>query len=85
MFFLPGLGYCDVENRTPCSPSSVHRVASISKSFTMTLVAKLMEEGKLDIDKPVQEYVRKFPEKTWEGEKVGLLKNRYRSVFSKAE
>ena len=36
----------------------------------MVLAAKLMEEGKLDIDKDVRDYVPIFPEKTWEGEKV---------------
>lgn len=67
-----GIGYADVENRTPCLPSSVFRIASISKSLTMTAVAKLWEEGKLDLDKPVQEYVPSFPEKEWVGEKVAL-------------
>ncbi|XP_041459791.1 serine beta-lactamase-like protein LACTB, mitochondrial [Lytechinus variegatus] len=67
-----GFGYADVENRTPCKPNSVFRIASISKSLAMTAVARLMEEGKLDLDKPVQEYVPSFPEKEWEGEKVSL-------------
>ena len=66
------MGYSDVENRVPCTPSTVHRIASISKSFTMVAVARLIEEGKLDIDKVVQEYVPTFPEKTWKGEKVGI-------------
>ena len=65
-----GLGYADVENRVPCTPSTVLRVASISKSFSMVLAAKLMEEGKLDIDKDVRDYVPTFPQKIWEGEKV---------------
>ncbi|KAM3925313.1 serine beta-lactamase-like protein LACTB, mitochondrial [Leptodactylus fuscus] len=67
-----GLGYADVENRLPCSPDSVMRVASISKSFTMTAVAKLWEEGRLDLDAPVQKYVPEFPEKEFEGEKVTI-------------
>lgn len=46
------------------------RVASISKSFTMTAVAKLWEEGRLDLDAPVQKYVPEFPEKEFDGEKV---------------
>eukprot|EP00057_Strongylocentrotus_purpuratus_P019632 XP_011674106.1 PREDICTED: uncharacterized protein LOC764196 [Strongylocentrotus purpuratus] len=65
-----GIGYADVENRTACRPNSAFRIASISKSLAMTAVARLMEEGKLDLDKPVQEYVPSFPEKEWEGEKV---------------
>ncbi|XP_068131881.1 serine beta-lactamase-like protein LACTB, mitochondrial isoform X1 [Hyperolius riggenbachi] len=67
-----GLGFADVENRIPCSPDSVMRVASISKSFTMTALAKLWEEGQLDLDAPVQKYVPEFPEKEFEGEKVAI-------------
>ena len=48
------------------------RIASISKSITMTAVAKAMEKGDLDLDKPVQFYVPQFPEKTVNGEKVGI-------------
>ncbi|KAG8440211.1 hypothetical protein GDO86_006122 [Hymenochirus boettgeri] len=67
-----GLGFADVENRVPCSAESVMRVASISKSFTMAALAKLWEEGKLDLDAPVQQYVPEFPEKQFEGEKVTI-------------
>lgn len=70
--WLEGLGFADVENRIPCSPDSVMRVASISKSFTMTAVAKLWEEGRIDLDAPVQTYVPEFPEKEFEGEKVTI-------------
>ncbi|XP_073435494.1 serine beta-lactamase-like protein LACTB, mitochondrial isoform X2 [Dendrobates tinctorius] len=67
-----GLGFADVENRIPCSPESVMRVASISKSFTMAALAKLWQEGRLDLDAPVQKYVPEFPEKEFEGEKVTI-------------
>ncbi|XP_043933758.1 serine beta-lactamase-like protein LACTB, mitochondrial [Protopterus annectens] len=67
-----GLGYADVENRVPCKPSTVMRIASISKSLTMTAIARLWEEGKLDLDAPVQKYVPEFPEKEYEGEKVTI-------------
>ncbi|GCC47754.1 hypothetical protein chiPu_0032015, partial [Chiloscyllium punctatum] len=64
------LGYADVENRVLCNPETVMRIASISKSLTMTAVAKLWEAGKLDFDAPVQKYVPEFPEKEYEREKV---------------
>ncbi|MEE6515227.1 hypothetical protein FKM82_023816 [Ascaphus truei] len=65
-----GLGFADVENRVPCTAETVMRVASISKSFTMAAIAKLWEDGRLNLDLPVQEYVPEFPEKEFEGEKV---------------
>ena len=49
------------------------RIASISKSITMTTLAKLWEEGKIDLDAPVQKYVPYFPVKKFEGEEVRFL------------
>ncbi|CAG0921231.1 unnamed protein product [Notodromas monacha] len=68
--YTEGFGYADVEQRVKCVPDTVMRIASISKSMTMAMAAKLMEEGKLDLDKPVQDYVKYFPEKSIDGEKV---------------
>ncbi|KAL7980313.1 hypothetical protein Chor_014642, partial [Crotalus horridus] len=67
-----GIGYADLENRVLCGPETVLRIASISKSLTMVAVAKLWEEGKLDLDAAVQKYVPEFPEKEYEGEKVTI-------------
>ncbi|KAM9275709.1 serine beta-lactamase-like protein LACTB, mitochondrial isoform 3-T3 [Morus bassanus] len=67
-----GLGYADVENRVVCKPETIMRIASISKCLTMMAVAKLWEEGKLDLDAPVQKYVPEFPEKVYDGEKVAI-------------
>lgn len=67
---ISGVGMSDVENRVACHRGTVMRIASISKSMTMAVVAKLWEQGKLDFDKPVQQYVPQFPEKTFDGKKV---------------
>ncbi|GAB1603972.1 serine beta-lactamase-like protein LACTB, mitochondrial [Argonauta hians] len=67
-----GFGYADLENRIPFQPDTVCRIASISKSLTMAAVAKMWENGLLDLDKPVQHYVPSFPEKEVDGEKVVL-------------
>ncbi|CAI9733180.1 Hypothetical predicted protein [Octopus vulgaris] len=64
-----GFGYADLENRIPYTPSTVTRIASISKSITMAAVAKMWENGLLDLNKPVQHYVPSFPEKEVDGEK----------------
>ncbi|XP_077993532.1 serine beta-lactamase-like protein LACTB, mitochondrial isoform X2 [Glandiceps talaboti] len=63
-------GYSDVENRVKCKSETIMRIASISKPLTMVAVAKLWEDGKLNLDLPIQDYVPEFPEKTFEGEKV---------------
>jgi len=60
-----GFGWADLENRVPVWPSTKFRVASISKSLTAGAVGRLVEEGKLDLDAPVQTYVPSFPQKEW--------------------
>ena len=65
-----GFGYSDVENRILAVPETVMRIASISKPITMTAAAKLWEQGKLDLDKPIQHYVPDWPSKVVDGEEV---------------
>lgn len=54
----------------PCDVGTVMRIASISKSLTATAVARVWEDGRLDLDAPVQKYVPEFPEKQFEGKDV---------------
>jgi CubicO group peptidase (beta-lactamase class C family) len=65
MVWAEGFGFADLENRVPVWPATKFRVASISKALTAAAVGKLVEEGRLDLDVPVQEYVPEFPEKRW--------------------
>ncbi|OQV17984.1 Serine beta-lactamase-like protein LACTB, mitochondrial [Hypsibius exemplaris] len=67
-----GLGWADFENRVACHADTVMRIASIGKAISMTIIAKLWEEGKLDLDKPVQEYVPEFPLKEFDGQPVTI-------------
>ncbi|XP_014868100.1 PREDICTED: serine beta-lactamase-like protein LACTB, mitochondrial isoform X2 [Poecilia mexicana] len=67
-----GIGYADLENRVPCTPDTVMRIASISKSLTTAAAARLCEEGKLDLDAPVQKYVPEFPQKQFDGKDVTI-------------
>jgi len=67
-----GFGYADLENRLLAQTSTVMRIASISKPITMAVLAKLWEEGKVDLDSPIQNYVPDWPEKTVDGEKVEI-------------
>jgi CubicO group peptidase (beta-lactamase class C family) len=58
-----GFGFADVENRVPVWPETKLRVASISKALTAGAVGRLVEDGLLDLDAPVQRYVPSFPDK----------------------
>ncbi len=58
-----GFGYANLEHRVPMWPAVKFRVGSISKSLTAAAVARLVENGRLDLDAPIQQYVPSFPEK----------------------
>ena len=60
-----GFGFADLENKVPLKSTSKIRIASISKSLTSAAVGQLVEQGKLDLDAPVQKYVPTFPTKPW--------------------
>lgn len=68
-------GYCDVENQVPCSPDASMRIASISKSiFASTMVAPLIEKGKLGLEDSIHKYLtlEEFPKPKFEGNEYDL-------------
>ena len=67
-----GMGLADVENNVSCNEDTVMRIASISKSLTAVAVAKAWQQGKLDLDAPIQKYVATFPEKSVGGVPVTI-------------
>ena len=64
--FAEGFGWSDVEGRVPASADTKFRVGSVSKPLTAAAMGLLIEQGKLDLDAPVQRYVPSFPEKRWQ-------------------
>jgi len=60
-----GFGWSDVENHVRATPATVYRTASIGKPMTATAAMELWEQGKLEIDAPIQKYCTRFPEKPW--------------------
>ena len=58
-------GFSDLENDVLASPESKYRTASIAKWFTAVAAMKLAESGRLDLDKPIQEYCASMPSKKW--------------------
>ena len=58
-------GLADVEHQVPTKTTTRFRTASIAKPMTSTLILRLMEEGKLKLDEPVQTYCQDFSEKKW--------------------
>src|SRR5215216_1904021 len=56
-------GYADVKRKIPVCPWTRFRIGSISKSLTATAVGLLYDQGRLDLDAPIQRYAPDFPDK----------------------
>src|SRR3989454_8653088 len=56
-------GYADLAREVPVTAETQFRIGSVSKPLTAAAVALLYEQGKLDLDAPVQRYVPSFPDK----------------------
>jgi len=55
-----GFGFADPQKRTPATAETVYRVGSVSKLFTDLAVMQLVEQGRLDIDAPVNRVLPEF-------------------------
>lgn len=65
MIWSEGFGFADLEQRVLATPHTRFRVASVSKSLTSVALGQLVEQGRIDLDAPIQRYVPSFPEKRW--------------------
>ncbi len=52
-----GMGFADLERRTPATATTLYSMASISKPITATGVMRLVEQGKLNMDRPANDYL----------------------------
>jgi CubicO group peptidase (beta-lactamase class C family) len=52
-----GFGYKDFGQKSPVSENTLFAIGSCSKAFTASLLGMLVKEGKLDLDKPVHDYL----------------------------
>lgn len=58
--YAEGFGYRDVEKKLKVTPDTLFAIGSCTKAFTATLLGILVDEGKLEWEKPVREYLPTF-------------------------
>jgi len=65
ILWAEGFGFADLENKTRVTINSRFRMGSVSKMLTTLAIGLLYQEGKWDLDAPVQKYLPAFPEKKY--------------------
>jgi len=56
-----GFGLANIEHRVPVAVDTRFGLGSISKTLTMAAAMRLVDQGKLDLDAPVESYLPDFP------------------------
>jgi D-alanyl-D-alanine carboxypeptidase len=67
-------GFANLEDRIPVTDSTLFSIASMSKSMTCAGILLLMEDGKLNLDDSVGQYLDSLPA-TWNGITIRRLMN----------
>src|SRR5216684_5019864 len=57
---LEAVGWRDVENKKPMQADSIFQIMSMTKNFTGVAVMMLVEEGKVELRKPIEDYLPEF-------------------------
>ena len=61
LIYARGYGMADLEHNIPIDQTSVFYIGSVSKQFVTMCILLLEEQGKLDLDDEIQEYLPDFP------------------------
>ncbi len=62
--YLASYGYENLEPQKPLQPNRLFQIGSISKSMATIAALQLVQEGKLDLHRPILEYLPWLPWKT---------------------
>lgn len=57
VFFQKGYGFADTESQKAYTPQTIQIIASITKSINGMALMKLVDEGKISLDDPVNKYL----------------------------
>ncbi|MAH82735.1 MAG: D-alanyl-D-alanine carboxypeptidase [Flavobacteriaceae bacterium] len=65
--YSKGFGYADIDKQIQVLPSKTKfRIGSFSKTLAASALMKLVEEGKIDLDASIYNYVPDYPKKKWD-------------------
>jgi CubicO group peptidase (beta-lactamase class C family) len=55
--YAKGFGFRDNEKKIPVTPNTLFAIGSCTKAFTASMIGLLQKQGKLELDKPVRNYL----------------------------
>ena len=56
LVWAKGFGYADPEEGVPATPETPYHLASLTKTFTSTIMLQLVEEGRISLDDSIAKY-----------------------------
>ena len=75
---LEAVGYADVAAKRPMRTDCLFWIASMSKPITATALMMLVDEGKVNVDEPVEKYLPEF-----KGQCLAVEQDRHRVLLKK--
>lgn len=57
ILYQNAFGYADLDSKKPFSINTIQNIGSISKTFISVVLMKLVEEGKIGLDDPINQYL----------------------------
>jgi serine beta-lactamase-like protein LACTB len=60
-----GIGWADIDTRTPVAPRTRFRIGHVSKALTSAAVGVLLEQDRMQLADEIQTYVPDFPRSDW--------------------
>jgi CubicO group peptidase (beta-lactamase class C family) len=60
MLYVKAFGFSDMAMHATTQANTIFEIGSVTKQFTAALIMKLQEQGKLNVDDPVNKYLAKY-------------------------
>lgn len=60
LVYTTNVGFADIAQQRPITADTVFRIGSISKTFTATAIMQLCEQGRIQLDDPVNDYPQAY-------------------------
>lgn len=61
-----GYGLANIKEQLPATPTTVYKIASVSKQFIAAGIMRLVQDGQIGLDDSIREYLDAAPE-NWDG------------------